>query len=501
MRPVESLPRLRVVLAGTALSAADAAKVVEVRVRRRLSLPAQAEIAFEGRPDACAEPGASLRVAVGDDERPLFAGDVTAVEHVLLPSGGTLLRLRAYDPLHRLRKRRPLRVHVQVDPAGLARELAADLGVEVVADVAGPVHDRRAQSGASDLDLLRATTRECGLFFDLREDALRLFPLGGSGDVVPLVAGRTLLEATAEQSLEPSCRSVTAVGWDPVRAEVHRGVAAEPRTARAPGDATDPARLGEPGTRTCAGRALQDASQAEALAQATLDVEVARERTLRGRAAGDPRLRPGTAVDVRGLSPALDGRFVLTAADHRLDARQGYVVEFSTEAPEPPAPAAGATAAMGVVADVDDPDRLGRVRVTLPGLGDLDTGWAAVMVPGAGRDKGCVALPDVNDRVLVLLPDGDPARAVVLGGLYGADGAPDPGVEGGAVRRYTFVTPGGQRLRLDDQARAVRLETRDGSYVELGPERATVHAETDLCLEAPGRAVTIRGRSVDFRRA
>ncbi|HYE99996.1 MAG TPA: type IV secretion protein Rhs, partial [Planctomycetota bacterium] len=65
----------------------------------------------------------------------------------------------------------------------------------------------------------------------------------------------------------------------------------------------------------------------------------------------------------------------------------------------------------------------------------------------------------------------------------------------------TFVTPGGQRLRLDDHANAVRLENRDGSYVELGPERATVHAATDLCLEAPGRAVTIRGRTVDFRRA
>jgi phage baseplate assembly protein gpV len=32
-----------------------------------------------------------------------------------------------------------------------------------------------------------------------------------------------------------------------------------------------------------------------------------------------------------------------------------------------------------------------------------------------------VALRDVGDRVLVLLADGGPPAAVVLGGLYGAD--------------------------------------------------------------------------------
>ncbi|HYE98236.1 MAG TPA: phage baseplate assembly protein V, partial [Planctomycetota bacterium] len=406
MTPIESLPRLRVDLAGAPLSPADEAKVAEVRVRRRLSLPAQAEIVFEGTPEGCVQPGASVRIGVGDDDLPLFAGEVTALEQAFLPTGGALVRVRAYDALHRLRKRRPMRVHVQVDPAGLARELASDLGVSVVADAAGPVQERRAQAGPSDLDLLRSTTRDCGLYFDLREDVLRLFPLGGSGESVALARGLTLLDATAEQNLDPSCRSVTAVGWDPARAEVYRGTAAEPRAARAPGDATDPARLGEQGTRTCAGRALQDAAQAEALAQAALDVEVARELTLRGRAAGDPRLRPGTAVEVSGLAPGVDGRFVLTKVDHVIDARQGYVVEFSTEPPDPPAPGAGAGVAMGVVAEVDDPDGLGRVRVTLPGLCDLDAGWAPVMVPGAGSGKGCIALPDVNDRVLVLLPDG-----------------------------------------------------------------------------------------------
>jgi hypothetical protein len=92
----------------------------------------------------------------------------------------------------------------------------------------------------------------------------------------------------------------------------------------------------------------------------------------------------------------------------------------------------------------------------------------------------------------------DPAQAIVLGGLYGMERPPDSGVEGGAVRRYTFVTPGGQRLRLDDGG-IVRLENSAGSFLELGPDRLWLHANTPLEMEAPGQAIVIRGRSIDFQ--
>ena len=87
---------------------------------------------------------------------------------------------------------------------------------------------------------------------------------------------------------------------------------------------------------------------------------------------------------------------------------------------------------------------------------------------------------------------------MILGGLYGALGPPDSGVEGNAVRRYTFVTPGGQLIRLDDQGKTIHLEDSKGNSVTLGPDRLRVHAEVDMVLEAPGQSVTIRGRAIDF---
>jgi phage baseplate assembly protein gpV len=132
--------------------------------------------------------------------------------------------------------------------------------------------------------------------------------------------------------------------------------------------------------------------------------------------------------------------------------------------------------------------------------------------------KGVIALPEVDDRVLVLFVNGDPAQAVVLGGLYGTQSPPDAGVEDGAVRRYTVVTPGGQRVQLDDARETVRIENSDGDFlqlspdelrmgdsngslIELTPSRCLIHAATRLEIEAPGQSVVIRGHSIDFESA
>jgi uncharacterized protein involved in type VI secretion and phage assembly len=155
----------------------------------------------------------------------------------------------------------------------------------------------------------------------------------------------------------------------------------------------------------------------------------------------------------------------------------------------------------GVVVSVDDPDALGRVKVMLPTYGDVETDWMGVVVPGAGSGKGLVALPDVEDQVLVLFARGDPTKGVVVGGLYGAEAPPDTGVEGGAVRRYTFRTPGEQQVQLDDERETIRLENSDGSFIELSPEKTTLHSNVRLEIEAPGRPVVIRGRSIDFESA
>ena len=151
----------------------------------------------------------------------------------------------------------------------------------------------------------------------------------------------------------------------------------------------------------------------------------------------------------------------------------------------------------------------------MPGL--MGCGWWAQNsdAPGLGVES-CG-----HQRVFVgirIEANGDPAQGIVLGGLYGAEAPPDSGVEAGTVQRFTFMTPGGQRLQLDDEHKSVCVETsggdalelrpgysrlsdRHGNYVEMNREHVKMHSSADLELEAPGNAVRIRGARIDFEQA
>ena len=487
---------------GSALAPEEALALGEVRVQQRLSAPMLCELAFyEIAPSATLTAGASLRVVVRGQRVPLFEGEITAVEYVYGPTHGSEVRVRAYDRLHRLRKHQSVSAHVQVTLSDLAREMVSGMGLSVQASETGPLWKHLIQHRQSDLELLVEVAERCGLFLTLRQDVLHLVTLAGIGESLPLALGKTLLEARIEVNGDSTCREVDAAGWNPLWGELHEGRASAARVGRDVPAEVRPSQMSSDGRRELVDESAQDDRHAEALAQAELDLRTAREVTLWGIAEGDPGLRPGTPVVVSGIANVVAGRYVLTSVNHIINQRSGYISEISTLPPVPSARARSAVVALGVVTQVTDPDNLGRVRVAFPTFGDVESDWMGVATVGAGSGKGIIALPDVGDHVLVLLPHEDPGQGIVLGGLYGVQGPPDSGLEEGAIRRYTVLTPGGQRIQLDDTNHVIRMENSEGSYVELSPQKVMLHATVDLEIAAPGQAIVIRGQTIDFERA
>lgn len=504
MKTVERTARLRVELDGSAPEEGLRRRLSRIEVTGELSVPAQCELTFVGGSSGSFSPpapGSRVRVFDPSATDPVFEGEVTAVEEVFGPGGERETRVRSYDLLHRLRKRQPVRSHREVTFADLVRELTADLGVSVRASEEGPVIPQVIQHRQSDWRLLREMGDRSGLYLDLRGDVVRVMTLEGEGEPVELTYGEDLLDARVERNTDGALSSTEVLAWDPRRAAWHRERAADARSGRRSPAAAPATDVGGTGERSLTDELARDASTAASLGRGVLDRAAAGEVVLEGTADGRPEIRPGRPVRIRGLDDRLDGRYVAARVRHRVDEEAGYVTSFSTEPPPPPPRPAGATATVGVVTSVEDPEGLGRVKVRLPVLGDLETGWLQVVCPGAGTDKGLVALPAPEDRVLLLVPRADPTQGVVLGGLYGEESPPDDGVEGGAVRRYTFRTPGGQLLRLDDEEGLFRVENAAGTHLEAGPDRVVLHAGAELVIEAPGSAVSIRGRSIDFSRA
>ncbi|WP_064741885.1 phage baseplate assembly protein V [Hamadaea tsunoensis] len=500
-------PRAVTVRVGSSpLADAQLRRLVSVRVATRLDQPAQCEITLAADAGPAADPGlfplgAALVIGlsgVGDD---LFTGEVTACEIEYAGDGSVLLRARGYDPLHRLRKRQELRVFESVTTADLAGQLVDGTGLSVDADEEGPRIERLLQHRHTDFDLLAEVAGRAGLHFAADGDTLRLFSLDGYGSPVGLELGASVLSLRVAANLDQAIGSSAALGWNTRTAEVITQTAESPRTGRSIDLRPDADDVGGGGTRTAVDQPGRSDDELAALAQARLDARAAAWVTVSGIAEGDVELRAGRRISVSGTADSVAGVYVLTEAVHTIDAA-GHLTRFSTEPPPaPPAPPAAALITLGTVTDIDDPDQLGRVRVDLPAYGGLDAGWLGVVFPGSGHGKGIIALPDPDDTVLVALPGGEPAAGIVLGALFGAIEPYDAGIDGGKAKRWTLRTANGQAIVLDDGGRRLRLENEAGSFFEITPDLATLHAATDLVVEAPGKAMTIRANTVDFQHA
>lgn len=492
MRQAQGLPDLALVLAGRRLTDTETSTVVAVTVNEVLGRPAQCLVTWvlEDAPGAEPATGDALRVEVGGHA--LFVGEITVVEYAYAADTGRQLRVRAYDALHRLRKQQHNRLHADTDLRALAATLGEGTGLVVDAPAIGlgDVY----QCARSDLDLLVEQAALVGRYPVVSGEVLRLVDLAGEGRPTGLEYGRSLHSATIEISQEPAFRSVESTSWQAADARADQQRAE--RAGAGPDVRADPspARVGGGGALL----RYDDVGERDAVAQAELDVRRAGEVVATLVAEGDPALRVGGRINLTGVPASLEGTYVVTRARHEIGTR-GYETTVETGPPPPPPERPPDRVTLGVVQDVDDPADRGRAHVQLPGYPDLVV-WAPVLLPAAGDDKGVVALPDAGDTVLVLLPAQDPANAVILGGLYGQHHPPSaPGVDRGTS--VLARTRDGQQVLLDGAERCLTLTDGHGSRIDLGPDLLRISAATDLLIEAPGRAMTVRAATVDFEEA
>ena len=493
MTPVAVMPDVRLEIGAEALHGEMASAISGITVREELSSPALCEVTFTLQDNLPrVQPGSPLSLWIGERPDALFAGEVTAVAHS--EGAERELRVRAYDPLCRLRRQQPLRVHTEVTIADLARELMGPLGCAVeVEQQSWPLWRRLIQFRQTDFDLLADLALRCGAYFHLRGRVLRIMSLAGIGDRRSLRLGRELLRVAVDTNIHESCGTVRAFGWAPSKMAWQDSSAAAPPTAA--GAFAEAAM-----ERTLSGVMTDDLDHVAALATADAERRAASGRVLRALAEGDPELAPGSRIELEDVAETLTGMYVVTWVRHRLDRQGGFTTEFGTEPPGRRVAPDSLFATPAVVTRIDDPDGLGRVCVSLPAVGGLETDWLCSLAAGAGASKGLMAIPDAGDHVLALVSAANPASGVLLGSFYGGHGMPDTGIEGGAVKRFTLLTPGSQRMVLDDSRGQLRMENQAGCYLEFLPSGATFSAAGDMAISAPGKRIVIEAAEIEFRR-
>jgi uncharacterized protein involved in type VI secretion and phage assembly len=168
---------------------------------------------------------------------------------------------------------------------------------------------------------------------------------------------------------------------------------------------------------------------------------------------------------------------------------------------------------VAIVRDIKDPDKLGRVKVDFPWMGEAGeavslTGdddrahsfWARIATLFAGNARGSFFIPEVGDEVLVAFEHGDPNRPFVLGGLWNSDDTPPAAMDGSGKNhlrsitsrsghvismddntddqkaRLVITSQGGHQLTLDDEGGKERVELKSsaGHQITLDDSAGTL---------------------------
>jgi len=462
---------------GVALPQAVASRVVEVTIEQDVHLPASFEVRLtdQGRTATSDVPvriaskiqisGAAARGTPG----PILSGEVTALEADYAGSGSFLI-IRGYDMAHRLHRGRKTKVYTQVMYSDVAQQVAMDAGLEPgTIDSTDAVKDHVPQVAQSDWEFLSGLAAEIDyelsvvdgkLNFKAPTDASEAPDIGIYGSSLPLqlIFGEDLLSFQPRITAAGQVDSVEVRAWDGVNKQVLVGTAQTGSTAASLGD--DPQELsGLFGSATLVSvepRAVDQASADKRAARIAQQVGTSFAEAT-GVARGNPEIQAGRAISVSVVGSPFVGSYTLSHTRHVFDAH-GYRTHMVASGRQdrsllglmrgamPPAGAASGGGALngvvtGVVTDVDDPQKIGRVKVQFEWLADdYVSDWARVAMPGAGPSRGMVWMPEVGDEVLVAFEHGDPRRPIVIGGLWnGTDTPPEYGQPNGQKNSRAFV--------------------------------------------------------------
>ena len=205
-----------------------------------------------------------------------------------------------------------------------------------------------------------------------------------------------------------------------------------------------------------------------------------------------------------GVAGHFDGRYVVSTARHVFD-DEGYTTEFVLSGGidrtlialvDRHVPERHDGVHPAVVADINDPEQQGRVKLRFPWLSDsFLSNWAARSQVGAGHDRGIWWLPEIDDEVLVAFVDGDVSHPVVVGSLFNGvdlpplDGYADGG--DGLVDVRCLRTRAGHTIEFSDAdgGELIRIATGDETITVLLDQangKLAITTDGDLALETHG---------------
>jgi len=143
----------------------------------------------------------------------------------------------------------------------------------------------------------------------------------------------------------------------------------------------------------------------------------------------------------------------------------------------------------GLVLDNNDPDRIGRLRASVPSLSDFETDWAMPSAPYSGNGAGLFMVPPIGAGVWIEFETGD-IRLPIWSGCWWKTGEL-PSSNSGTIATPALKilrTEQGMLLALDDAAQTVTISDGTGHNsvtVQIQSGQIKILAASNVVIDAP----------------
>lgn len=527
--PDDFVPQVSVELDGVELAEDVYDALTDVRAESSVQLPDQVRLTFvdpffELFDRQLFSVGAQLEVSIANDGQPQTVADCDVTGITLQPGrdGGMTMVVTAHGADHALYRGVGLATFVDQTDSEIVSTVGSDAGLQVSVESSSLRHPYIMQAAPGNVFLDECAQR-VGYRWWVEGRTLnfkkRLPEVAGP----TLTWGESILSLRVHSATADATAAVDVRSWNPdTQSDIASSFTPAASLDTIGTDAPGPTAVARDGSslstlnRFQASRPTDDDSAATAMAEGLADRASSRASILRGSALGDPDLQAGRTVRIEGVGDRLSGKYRVAKVEHVYTAGHGYTTWFETGGQEANGlvdllrarPAAGVwspnSLVIGVVTNLVDPERPARVKVRFPTFSDtFESAWARLVLPGAGTDRGLHVMPEVDDEVLVGFEHGDPARPVVLGGLWSKQIAPPNDtattVVNNLVEVRTWKSRAGHSITIRDAAaddpQAIVVELADGvTRLTLAEDRVVLETPSDLTITTDGNGeITAQG--------
>jgi phage protein D len=308
---------------------------LELRVSNIASDPdGGADLAFED--GQLLKLGAKIAIYSGEETAPteIFQGTITALEGDFREDAPPELVVLAEDLFQQARMARKTKLHENLSIKDMASNFASDLGLTPVVTAFTDPIGVWMQLDESDLAFMRRILARYDGDMQVVGTELHVSP---RKDVrrgsVELQMHKQLRRARALADLAHQVTETTVTGWDVAQGEristSSAGASPGPGAGKTGAQILQDA-IGERSEHV-GHLAVATADEAQALADAAFDCRARRFVTVDATAEGNPALRVGSHVTLKGMSPRFDNVYYVVRACHRWDLCGGYETDFTAE--------------------------------------------------------------------------------------------------------------------------------------------------------------------------